>query len=262
MPLNGLFLVNKAKGIHKPAGWHHALSIRQTLDGPYADREVVESADGDWSYDYYQEGSDPHSRDNDFTNRALMQNMRDGIPIGVIKQVKKKPGSRYLVLGLASVEQWENGYFRLRRYAGQQGGGDFNDPLAPPLDLADARRRIERSIIARQGSGAFRAAVLEAFEGRCAISGYDVPEGLEAAHIVPYRGAHTNTVTNSLLLRADLHTLFDRGLIEIDSESFEIRLSGNLVNTAIGELHGRKVCLPNPAHRWTHALALRSKLPE
>lgn len=35
-PLDGLFLLNKAKGIHKPSGWQHALSIRQSLDSPYA----------------------------------------------------------------------------------------------------------------------------------------------------------------------------------------------------------------------------------
>ena len=62
--LQGLFLLNKAKGIHQPAGWRHALIIRQTLDGPYADREIVELDDGDWTFDYYQERRDPDSRDS------------------------------------------------------------------------------------------------------------------------------------------------------------------------------------------------------
>ncbi len=78
-PLDGLFLLNKAKGIHKPSGWAHALSVRQSLGGPYADRDVVTLPGGIWTYDYYREGADPAARDSDFTNRALMQNMGDGV---------------------------------------------------------------------------------------------------------------------------------------------------------------------------------------
>lgn len=115
-PLAGLFLMNKAKGIHKPAGWAHALSVRQSLGSPYADGEVAELPDGDWTYDYFQEGYDPGSRDTDFTNRAMMRNIKDGVPVAVIRQISVKPASRYRILGLASVSGWRGGYFLLRRY--------------------------------------------------------------------------------------------------------------------------------------------------
>lgn len=110
---SGLFLANKAKGIHKPANWDHALSVRQSLGGPYDDREVEVSADGSWRFDYFQEGKDPSRRDDDYTNRALLRNMQDGMPVGVLIQVKKKPDPRYKVLGLAQVSSWAGGYFRL-----------------------------------------------------------------------------------------------------------------------------------------------------
>lgn len=236
------------------------MSIRQTLDGPYADRELVELDDGDWAYDYYQEGNDPGSRDSDFTNRALMQNIRDGVPIGVVRQVKKKPGSRYRVLGLAKVESWHNGYFRLRRYVADSSDEAINGSALLPLSLEDARRRIERAIVARQGANTFRTAVMIAFGGRCAVTGYDVSDGLEAAHIVPYRGVHTNAVTNGLLLRADLHTLFDRELIKVDADTFEVSVAPELRASSIGELHGRKLRLPDQPERWRDAFQLRYKL--
>lgn len=51
------------------------------------------------------------------------------------------------------------------------------------------------------------------YEGRCAITGSAVKPLLEAAHVTPYLGAYTNNLTNGILLRADIHSLWDLGLI-------------------------------------------------
>jgi putative restriction endonuclease len=255
-PLNGLFLLNRAKGIHKPAGWKHALSVRQTLNGPYADSEIAQMGDGDWTYDYFQEGPDPAARDTYFTNRALMRNIEDGVPVAVLRQLRSKPTARYLVLGLASVVGWNDGFFQLRRYRAEAAPPPASEPV--PISLEDARRRIERSIVARQGAGAFRAAAIAAFGGRCAISGYDVVEGLEAAHVVPYLGEHTNTLGNSLLLRGDLHTLFDRGRITIDPATLIVHLTPELSATCLADLDGVKLALPEPSAVWLEALILRA----
>lgn len=59
---------------------------------------------------------------------------------------------------------------------------------------------------------------MDAYERRCAVTGCTVEAVLEAAHISPYRGDHTNDVTNGLLLRADIHTMFDCGLIKVDGD--------------------------------------------
>lgn len=256
-PLDGLFLLNKAKGIHKPAGWQYALSLRQVLDGPYADGEIAEFGDGNWSYDYYQEGADPAARDQDFTNRALMRNIEDGVPVAVVRQVRRKP-ARYHVLGLARVVGWKDGYFQLR---GHRTGELLPASVEPvPLSLADARQRTELAIVARQGAGAFRAAAVAAFGGRCAISGYDVVEGLEAAHIIPYLGEHTNALGNSLLLRADLHTLLDRGLIQIDPGTLVVRLASHLRTTCLAGLDGVKLAVPEPSAAWQAALLQREAM--
>ena len=71
-----------------------------------------------------------------------------------------------------------------------------------------------------------------------------VADVLEAAHITPYLGPHTNHVANGLLLRADLHTLFDCGLVGVDPDSRTVVLHKRLRGSDYGELHGRPVRWP------------------
>ena len=70
----------------------------------------------------------------------------------------------------------------------------------------------------RVGQPEFRAALLRAYENTCAISGCKVDEVLEAAHIQPVKKRGNHSLKNGLLLRADLHNLFDRGLLTIDRQ--------------------------------------------
>ncbi len=108
-----------------------------------------------------------------------------------------------------------------------------------PLDIADDRKRVLRSIVRRQGQPAFRKALMDVYNGRCAMSGCDVPDVLEAAHIYPYRGAHTNDPSNGLLLRADLHTLFDLYLISVEPMTRTIAVSPSLLSTAYGGINSQ-----------------------
>lgn len=57
--------------------------------------------------------------------------------------------------------------------------------------------------------------MLERYGAECCITGCTVDTLLEAAHIIPYRGDQTNDVTNGLLLRVDLHRLFDAHLLSM-----------------------------------------------
>ena len=67
----------------------------------------------------------------------------------------------------------------------------------------------------RLGQGAFRVLVTDAYNRRCAISGEKTMPVLEAAHIKPYAESGPHFISNSLLLRSDLHKLFDAGYITI-----------------------------------------------
>src|SRR5258708_1840122 len=57
-----------------------------------------------------------------------------------------------------------------------------------PDDVQDGRIRALRSIALRRGQQAFRSALLDAYESRCAITGCDCTDALEAAHVYPYHG--------------------------------------------------------------------------
>lgn len=81
---------------------------------------------------------------------------------------------------------------------------------------SDERVARYMSVEVRQEQPAFRKAVFEAYGRRCAISGCDIPEVLEAAHLRgrDWRAGH-NAAADGILLRRDLHTLYDRELLEL-----------------------------------------------
>ena len=76
----------------------------------------------------------------------------------------------------------------------------------------------------RLGQGAFRVMVTEAYHRRCAISGEKTLPVLEAAHIQPFSQQGPHNPNNGLLLRQDIHTLFDRGYLTI-SEDLHVEVS-------------------------------------
>jgi hypothetical protein len=258
-----ILLASKAKGIYKPGWSSYALSVRQSLSSPYEDREPIIRQDGSWVYAYFQENADPSQRDHEYTNVGLMECMKDGVPVGVFRQIATKLASRYRILGVAIVTGWDAGYFFLEgfssegvaRQRGPAGEIDFLTDKSPhasainfdPSDTLDGRQRIVTEIVRRRGQPKFRKELLDAYDGKCAVSRCDAIEALEAAHILPYRGDHTNSVENGILLRADLHTLFDLGLIAIDARSFCVLTATVLENTVYAELSGVSLTLPDQA---------------
>jgi predicted restriction endonuclease len=71
----------------------------------------------------------------------------------------------------------------------------------------------------------FRILVTDAYTRRCAITGERTLPVLEAAHIKPYSLAKRHEVPNGLLLRADLHKLFDGGYLTVDPKDRRIVVS-------------------------------------
>ncbi|MEH1902346.1 MAG: HNH endonuclease [Nostoc sp.] len=86
--------------------------------------------------------------------------------------------------------------------------------------------------------------MLEAYNYRCAITGCDAQEALEAAHIIPYSETENNHPSNGLLLRADIHTLFDLNLITINPETMQVRFAPSLGRTSYGEMDGKYLQVP------------------
>ena len=66
---------------------------------------------------------------------------------------------------------------------------------------------------------------------QCMVTGCKIVDILEAAHISPYRGECDNDVENGLLLRADIHTLFDLNLLGIEPKSLIVHIHSDLQKT-------------------------------
>lgn len=89
---------------------------------------------------------------------------------------------------------------------------------ATGAQIDDLEQRAARfaQVEVRPQQAVFRLAVFRACDGCCVISGCNVPEALEAAHLLgrDWRQGH-NSASDGILLRRDLHTLYDRGLLRI-----------------------------------------------
>lgn len=259
------------KGIWKPAGTPYAVSVVQTPKGVYADQDPVYGDEGAWEYFYHQEGksaedlADPYRL---YANAGLFRCMVDGVPVGVLIPAVGARG--YQVLGLAFVADYREGYFRLEGPVsiGATAGGNepdatvsllsFSEGYFDPKAEEDSRLKVLAQVARRQGAPRFRRALLLAYEGRCAMTRYDAQPALEAAHILPYRGPQTNHITNGLLLRADLHDLFDLGLVAVCPDTMKLELASELAGTMYEPLAGEPLWLPRDAQVHPNLEALQA----
>jgi hypothetical protein len=121
-------------------------------------------------------------------------------------------------------------------------GNQEPDGFSP--NMSDTRQSILREIKARRGQRKFRVALLKRYGQRCVITGCELADVLEAAHIWPYRGERDNHAENGLLLRADLHTLFDLDLVAIEPQSLQVHLAPALQKVAAyAPLHEQRLVL-------------------
>jgi len=161
-------------------------------------------------------------------------------PIKAKEPLVTSPGHKAALKGIKIIEQQ------------LENSGEFD-----PKNDTDARERVTASIVKRRGQPAFRQALMVAYSGKCAISGCDAREALEAAHIIPYMGEQTNAVQNGLLLRADFHTLFDLGLIAISPIDLRIILHSSLKDGHYSYLSGKMISVPNNKDYWPSTTALK-----
>lgn len=220
-------------------GRRYALSIHSSGQGKYEDRKPIPLADGTWILDYAaHEGSDKSQE----YNSALINCLNDGIPVGVLY----KEAGGYHVLGLAFVERYNSAsrMFTLHGPVSKTNelAGAFATPgfdsltqneqsLLVEYDGADERRVVTAQQVRREQQGKFRDSLLEAYAGACAISGTNVSQVLQAAHINPYRGRRSQVTSNGILLRADLHLLYDAHLISVNPDTLSVALAERLAGT-------------------------------
>jgi len=124
------------------------------------------------------------------------------------------------------------------------------------LEVREEEARYGRPILSlpRLGQGSFRVIVTDAYERRCALTNERTLPALDAAHIKPYSDSGGHRVENGLLLRRDLHALFDRGYVTVTPElvvEVSRRIREEFENGRdYYRLHGEPVRPPgNPVHR-------------
>jgi putative restriction endonuclease len=129
-------------------------------------------------------------------------------------------------------------------------------PVTPLIEPAIAAERFGAPVLIqpRLGQGVFRLAVTDAYGKACAVTNEHSLPALEAAHIKPYGQGGAHDVQNGLLLRSDLHRLFDRGYVTVTPE-YRLEVSARLREDysngrSYYPLHGSTVAVPDvAAHR-------------
>lgn len=91
-------------------------------------------------------------------------------------------------------------------------------------EQTQARYGEPRLVKPRLGQGAFRVEVTDAYSRRCAITGERTLPALEAGHIKPFADDGPHEISNGLLLRSDLHNLFDLGYLTVTLD-YKVKIS-------------------------------------
>ncbi len=235
-----LYLAGRARGIFKPNQMKRgALSIRTPVPREGRSRRYVDIKTEDSLY-YSFQGEDPNSGDN----QRLKETMEDQSPLiyffGVSEGV-------YEAIFPVYISHWDPKMLRVEISIAAAPGG-----AVPSGRLKEDERKYRvREVQERIHQSAFRELVLNAYGGKCALSGLPVRTLLTAAHIYP--DGHEKglpEVSNGIALSALHHTAYDTKLIGI-SPDYRVEVSERLFSQTDGPLleglkalHGNIMRLP------------------
>jgi len=140
----------------------------------------------------------------------------DWIPVPHDWKMNIVRGKKYdLSIGLGA-ELWNAVELRLRKRS---------IISEPTLSIAESKSIYGKPtvVIPRLGQGSFRIIVTDAYNRRCAVTQERTLPALEAAHIKPFSNSGPHRVDNGLLLRSDIHKLFDNGYVTVTKDyRFEV----------------------------------------
>lgn len=214
--LRALFRITDAtlkNGVFQPAD-EHSVWLFVTREKPADRTQYVNDFEGDLLRFQGQMAGR--------TDRKIIDHRAAGVELLVFyrEETRQYPGGGFRYEGPFQYVSHSGGgptSFVLRR-AGERSDPELPEDGFDPKSIEDGRKKIWAQVKRRQGQPAFRRGLLDAYGGRCAVTGCPIEALLEAAHILPYRGGETNVVQNGLLLRADIHTLFDLGLLAVGAD--------------------------------------------
>lgn len=108
-----------------------------------------------------------------------------------------------------------------------------------------AKTQINLAMLRRKGQFQLRQRLLHLYQHKCAISGCTIESVLEVAYILPYVGSETHQPSNSILLRSDLHILFDLHLLTIHPETMAVMIAPDIQNGGYKDVAGKVLHLPD-----------------
>jgi len=241
-------LVNPQRGIFKPRQMKYLLSIRTVFPRPgakvwYDDQRTVHQKiyqSAEW-VDYAFMGNDPDHADNRWMREAMEQRIPIIYFIGVAPQL-------FTAIVPAYIGGWDRNALSAR-----VGFGDpVNDHHGAMEDSSPARRYALRAVQQRLHQASFREAVIQAYGGRCALSGLPELRLIDAAHIISDRDERFGqpVVPNGIPLTKIHHAAFDAHLIGINpdygihvSERLLVQKDGPMLE-ALKRLHGGSLHMP------------------
>lgn len=134
---------------------------------------------------------------------------------------------------------------------------DEDADTAEPTDVLDEREHRHLGIRLRRGRKVFRDELIRRYGPRCMVSGCTVGALLEAAYIQPETIPKFNNPTNGLLLRSDLHTLFDLNLLAVDPDRLVTVLHPDLAGSEYAVFDGAPLLIASGRGPNRRALATR-----
>lgn len=116
-------------------------------------------------------------------------------------------------------------------------------PGQTDLGMGSEGKRVEQVLrVIREGQTDFRKRLVAHYGLACMVTGTTVASVIDAAHIIPYNGKTTNALSNGLLLRKDIHALFDAGLLSIGPD-FVVYMAESVTDPYYRSLDGRELQL-------------------
>lgn len=133
------------------------------------------------------------------------------------------------------------------------------ESFSPTVEAVVAEgKRVEQVLrVIREGQAEFRKRLVAQYGAVCMVTGTAQASVIDAAHIVPYNGTSTNALSNGLLLRKDIHALFDAGLLNIGPD-LVVYVSAGVDDPFYRSLDGKELKLSSPAKMSKEALKQRA----
>lgn len=239
---------------HSSGGSQSAAS-RESVS--YDAAEAVWHPDGTWTIDYPCQIAKDGKKRTDRSNEYMMNNLTDGVPVAFMAKTEDANG--YRIFGLAYVEAFNplTRMFTLHGPVSAEAEGINFYSWITNQDLSEKEMAILRAadelngeafvavqVMRRRHQNEFRKAVMTAYDSKCAATGIGTPNVLQAAHIDPFARSQSHAVTNGILLRADVHLLYDAHLLTIRPDTGRIVVSDAVKDPSYRILNGEYIRYP------------------